>query len=172
TLNFTNKINDPQTNDFYLTTPLPYGSAILFSKTRSDNPVNYMANFTFQVQTFDLDTMANGDLFYENSAITSSYPEINMTIPLSHEFVNISFSFPIIASFGNIFVYQVINQDTFLLHKTYSAFSHFNVSNSVTLACKLLSSTFNRVNSNYFIIANDDFVRTSIYNEPVRGIKK
>ncbi|CAG8856776.1 5111_t:CDS:2, partial [Gigaspora margarita] len=25
---------------------------------------------------------------------------------------------------------------------------------------------------NYFIVASDDFVRTSIYHEPVRGIKK
>ncbi|CAG8856181.1 32783_t:CDS:1, partial [Gigaspora margarita] len=67
TLNFTNKINEPQTNDFYLTTPLPYGGAILFSKTRSDNSVNYTAYFTFQVQIFDLDMMANSDLLYTNT---------------------------------------------------------------------------------------------------------
>ncbi|CAG8690099.1 31358_t:CDS:2 [Gigaspora margarita] len=228
TLNITNIISDPFTYDIYLTTPLPYGGAILFFKTRS-NPINYTTNYTFQVQTFDLDTMVNGDILYtntwnssnfwnielkyygvfsnntawfiqhnesfdstynsykliivdikqvykdfgyENSAITSSYPEINSTVPLSHEFINISFSFRIIASSGNISVYQVINQDTFLLRQIYSASSYCNAPNSTTLSCKLLSSTFNRVNSNYFIVASDDFVRTSIYHEPVRGIKK
>ncbi|CAG8689788.1 17340_t:CDS:2, partial [Racocetra fulgida] len=62
--------------------------------------------------------------------------------------------------------------DTFLLRQSYSASSYCNVYNDTTLSCKTLSSTFNRINNNYIIIANDDFVRTSKYNDPVSGIKE
>ncbi|RIB13160.1 hypothetical protein C2G38_2099011, partial [Gigaspora rosea] len=40
-----------------------------------------------------------------------------------------------------------------------------------TLSCQTLSSTFNRINSNYTIVVDDNFV-TSLFDEPLRGIKR
>ncbi|CAG8740770.1 8770_t:CDS:2, partial [Cetraspora pellucida] len=110
---------------------------------------------------------------YENPAILSSHPTLNMTIPLSfNDRINITFSTLIVPSSGNISIYQMINQDTFLMRQTYSAFSNCEIYNNVTLSCLCLSSTFSRINSIYIIVADNNFVKDSSFNEPLRGIKR
>ncbi|CAG8739267.1 13058_t:CDS:2, partial [Racocetra persica] len=104
-LNVTDKL-DFHTSKIYSTIPLPYGGVILF-----DVGVHPLNN-TFNVQTFDLDTMVNGDILYTNTSTAWL--------------------------FGL---------------RDYGVFSNNTI-------------------CNYFIIANDDFVRTSIYHDPVLGIKK
>ncbi|RIB05783.1 hypothetical protein C2G38_2117574, partial [Gigaspora rosea] len=47
----------------------------------------------------------------------------------------------------------------------------YNMYNMYNMSCQILSSTFNRINSNYTIVVDDNFV-TSLFNEPLRGIKK
>ncbi|CAG8539629.1 19444_t:CDS:2, partial [Gigaspora margarita] len=112
------------------------------------------------------------DFGYENPAILSSYPELNMEIPLLfNDNINISLVFSIFPSSGNISVYQMVDQNTFLLRQIYPVFSHCLVYDTKTLSCQILSSTFNRINSNYTIVVDDNFV-TSLFNEPLRGIKK
>ncbi|CAG8786641.1 20392_t:CDS:2, partial [Racocetra persica] len=44
------------------------------------------------------------------------------------------------------------------------------VYNFSTLTCKTLLSTFNRVNSNYTIVAYNNFVKAFSFNEPLQGI--
>ncbi|CAG8655309.1 26254_t:CDS:2 [Dentiscutata erythropus] len=123
--------------------------------------------------TIDVNRTYN-DLGYENIAIISSYPTLNMSIKLSfNDRININFAFPIVPSSGNISVYQVINSNTSLLRQTYSTSSRYcKVQNISTLSCRILNSTFNRIDSTYIITASDDFVRSSLFNEPLRGIKK
>ncbi|KAF0424714.1 hypothetical protein F8M41_006463 [Gigaspora margarita] len=108
---------------------------------------------------------------YENVEILSSYPELNVTIPLLfNDNINISILSSIAPSSGNISVYQIVNQNTLILRQIYPASSYCLVYNK-TLSCRTLSSTFNRINSNYTIVVDDNFV-TSLFNEPLREIKK
>ncbi|CAG8742381.1 4397_t:CDS:2, partial [Dentiscutata erythropus] len=97
----------------------------------------------------------------------------NTLLHLMRNGINITLSFPINPSSGNISVYQIINQDTYLLRQTYSATSsNCEIYNRSTLSCQTLSSIFNRINSNYIFSVDDNFVRSSSYNEPFRGIAK
>ncbi|CAG8487276.1 23179_t:CDS:2, partial [Racocetra persica] len=129
------------------------------------------ASYNRKLITIDVDRIYT-DFGYENAVILSSYPELDMLIPvLFDDNINIYLFSSIVPSSGNISIYQIIDQDTLLLRQIYPASSHCLVYNSTILSCQTLSSTFNRINSNYTIIVNDNFV-TSLFNEPLRGIKK
>ncbi|KAF0424716.1 hypothetical protein F8M41_006465 [Gigaspora margarita] len=94
-----------------------------------------------------------------------------MTVPLSYtDHFNITFSVPVVPSSKNISIYQVVDQDKFLLCQTYPTSSYCKVYNITTLSCKTLLSTFNRVNNNYTIMAYDNFIKTLLFNEPLQEI--
>ncbi|KAF0561612.1 hypothetical protein F8M41_022526 [Gigaspora margarita] len=69
-------------------------------------------------------------------------------------------------------VEHIYNDCALLLRQVYSASSHCEVYNITTLSCPVLSSTFNRINSDYMIIVEDNFVRALSFNEPFYGIKQ
>ncbi|CAG8579843.1 4062_t:CDS:2, partial [Gigaspora rosea] len=118
----------------------------------------------------DVERFSN-DSDYGNRVILSTYPTLNMTVPLSYtDHFNITLSVPVVPSSGNISIYQIVDQDKYLLRQTYPASSFCKLYNISTLTCKTLFSTFNRVNSNYTIVANDNFVKTLSFNEPLQGI--
>ncbi|CAG8693130.1 2407_t:CDS:2, partial [Scutellospora calospora] len=71
-----------------------------------------------------------------------------------------------------ISVYQIDDQNNYLLRQTYSTSSKCLVPNDTTLSCITLSSTFNRINRNYTIVADNNFARTLQNSEPLRGIKR
>ncbi|CAG8472977.1 14603_t:CDS:10 [Cetraspora pellucida] len=121
--------------------------------------------------TFNVKRVYN-DFGYGNAAIISSYPKLSSSVPISfNDLISITFNFSIVPSSGNISIYQIINQNNVLLRQTYSASSYCNVYNYTTLSCPIFSSTFNQINSNYVVVADDNFVRMSSFNEPLRGIK-
>ncbi|KAF0404383.1 hypothetical protein F8M41_009040 [Gigaspora margarita] len=118
----------------------------------------------------DVERFSN-DSDYDNSVILSTYPTLNMTVPLSYtDHFNITLSVPVVPSSGNISIYQIVDQDKYLLRQSYPASSYCKVYNISTLTCKTLFSTFNRVNSNYTIVVYDNFVKTLSFNEPLQGI--
>ncbi|CAG8682651.1 7595_t:CDS:2, partial [Dentiscutata erythropus] len=172
-----------------LVAPLPYGGAITFNSTAYELYQNTSLDHNvLQVQTSNLDNTtisgeilynvpdvelssygiftnntlwfiqynntydykliminvkrAYNDFGYDNVAIISSYPKINASIPLSfNDYISVTLNFSIVPSSENISVYQIIDQNIFLLRQT-----------------------------NYVIVADDNFVRTSSFNEPLRGI--
>ncbi|CAG8563946.1 4893_t:CDS:2, partial [Scutellospora calospora] len=173
--------------------PLPYGGFISIDESLSSvsSQVNiYNFNYTSSYNLFEVSNetivdygiYSNNTLWltygnsttgpgYKNRAILSTYLTLNMTIPLSYtDHFNITFSVPVVLSSGNISIYQVVDQDKFLLRQTYPASSYCKVYNISTLTCKTLFSTFNRVNNNYTIMAYNNFVKTLSFNEPLQGI--
>ncbi|CAG8519270.1 13479_t:CDS:2 [Dentiscutata erythropus] len=159
--------------------PLLYGGFTSIDQIGLSSQVNvYNFNYTSSYKLFELlnETIVDYGIYsnntlwltygnsttagYKNRAILSIYPTLNMTVPLSYiDHFNITFSVPIVTSSGNISIYQVVDQDKFLLRQTYPVSS-----------CKTLLSTFNRVNNNYTIMANYNFVKTLSFNEPLKGI--
>ncbi|CAG8777395.1 18843_t:CDS:2, partial [Gigaspora margarita] len=125
------------------------------------------------IDTVDNSKLTTIDMVIKNVAILSSYPTLNMTITLSYNSrIIITLYAPIITSTGNISIYQINNSNNLLLPQVYSASSHCEVYNITTLSCPILSSTFNRINSDYMIIVEDNFVRALSLNEPFYGIKQ
>ncbi|RIB14077.1 hypothetical protein C2G38_2248480 [Gigaspora rosea] len=123
------------------------------------------------------------DSGFNNPAILSTQPEQNKTLTFlssseNINIINITFFTPIILSTGNLIIYQVINKYNYLLRQIYPASSctliHNNKNNNtaVSVSCKVLSSTFNRINSTYTIVLDDGFVQTLSFNEPLNGIKR
>ncbi|CAG8580276.1 16401_t:CDS:2 [Dentiscutata erythropus] len=101
-----------------------------------------------KITTIDMEHIYN-DYGYENVAILSSYPTLNMTISLSYNSqINITLYAPIVLSAGNISIYQTDNSNNLLL--------------------PLLI----KINSDYMIIVDDNFVRALSFNEPFYGIKQ
>ncbi|CAG8683002.1 15657_t:CDS:2, partial [Racocetra fulgida] len=71
TLNVSDELSYRQKMQKNLTIPLPYGGAIVFYTDSSPSkPLPNMPNNTFKVLTFDLDTMVNGYLLYNNTSNT------------------------------------------------------------------------------------------------------
>lgn len=107
-------------------------------------------------------------------------PPINATIPTDTKNIIIKYKNPVILSTGFISVYQsalnstTINTD--LLRQTFSALSpqyvqYVNDTNNTEVEVRILLSTFNQLNSNYYITVDDNFVRSQDFNEPLMGIE-
>ncbi|CAG8766656.1 5957_t:CDS:2, partial [Racocetra fulgida] len=115
------------------------------------------------------------DYGFDNPAIVSTRPEQNATLTsLSSNNMNINITFftPIVLSTGNLTIYQVINESNYLLRQTYPALNCTLIPDSKGVLCKVLSSTFNRIDSIYTIVLDNNFVQTLSFNEPLNGIKR
>ncbi|CAI2170617.1 4700_t:CDS:10 [Funneliformis geosporum] len=132
----------------------------------------------------DIEIVTKGDVGYNNKLIMNTTPPINATIPINLSTVRINYIDPIVLSTGNISIYQrmyntsnitEINATTpykDLLRQSFPASLTEFVSTRVTeIEVKLLTSTFNQFNSNYYIEIDDNFVRNQEFNEPLIGIK-
>jgi hypothetical protein len=106
-------------------------------------------------------------------------PPINATIPIDTKNIIITYRSPVVLSSGFISIYQsAINStiiSTDLLRQTFSASSpqyvqYVNDTDNTEIEVKILSSTFNQFNSNYYITIDDNFVRSRDFNEPLMGI--
>ncbi|CAG8567617.1 8299_t:CDS:2 [Dentiscutata erythropus] len=138
------------------------------------NNINYSSNWFIITKDAKQFIKDNG---FNNPAILFTQPEQNKTlISLSSgENININITFftPISLSTGNLTIYQVINESNYLLRQIYPASNCILIQNNNTaVSCKVLPSTFNRIDRIYTISLDDNFVRTLSFNEPLNGIKR
>ncbi|RIA89902.1 hypothetical protein C1645_771194 [Glomus cerebriforme] len=122
-----------------------------------------------------------GNIGYENKQILNTIPSINATIPTDIKTITIMYREPIVLSTGFISIYQrsYNNNDptnyTDFLRQKFSASSQYvnyvNGTSNTEVVVQILSSTFSRFNSNYYITIEDDFVRNQDFNEPLKGIE-
>src|SRR5437667_12425058 len=101
-------------------------------------------------------------------------PDINDTISVETNQIQISYNIPIKCSSQNISIYQKINDTKDILRETYSGES-INcqvLPDNYILSLTVLPSTFNQPNSVYYIKINADFVKHNTTLEPLLGISK
>src|SRR4051812_50163458 len=101
-------------------------------------------------------------------------PAINGIILVETTQIQINYNIPIKCSSQNISIYQKINDTKEILRETYSGESNNCqvLADNNTLSLTILSSTFNKPNSEYYIKINTDYVKHNTTLEPILGISK
>ncbi|CAG8473734.1 1045_t:CDS:10, partial [Scutellospora calospora] len=132
------------------------------------------SNWTIDYKKLPMMTML-GDNGYFNPQINSTFPSIDDTVPLRTNKISINYKQAVTLSDGNISVFQL--QDIYgdnLLRQTYSGTSGYCnlTTDSLTITCYILESTFNLPNAVYYVLVDPDFVRLNSSNEPLLGIEK
>ena len=114
------------------------------------------------------------DKGYNNPIISSSIPAINGTISIGETQIQISYNVSIACSSQNISIYQKIDDTKDIKRESYSGKSNNckELSDNTTLSLTVLSSTFNKPNSEYYIEIDTNFVKQNKTLEPLPGIPK
>ncbi|PKY25810.1 hypothetical protein RhiirB3_254580 [Rhizophagus irregularis] len=130
---------------------------------------------TWKILSTTLPKFFSDDYGYENPNIKSTYPSIDSNIPLSITTVNITYHLSVTKSTNNVSIYQYNNNDNLpILRQSVPGDSpYFSYSSDKkTLNMKVLESTFNQPNSNYYIVVNDNVVRDWKSNHPLLGVER
>ncbi|RIA88249.1 hypothetical protein C1645_826666 [Glomus cerebriforme] len=137
--------------------------------------INQEDEMSWRVLYTTLPKFTSDDYGYENPNINSTYPLINSNIPLSVTNINITYHSPIAISTNNISIYQYRNDiDLPILRQSIPGNSpYFSYSpDNKTINIKVLESTFNQPNSNYYVVVQDDAIKDWNTNQPLIGIEK
>ncbi|CAJ0824006.1 19296_t:CDS:10 [Entrophospora sp. SA101] len=136
---------------------------------KNKNEIKIYANFLKKSQAINPN--------FQNSVINSTFPEINSTTPLTT--LSITYKIPVTLSTQNITVYKYPENGDDLssmtnFRQTFSASAGLcNLSNdNYTVNITVFPSTFNEPGSRYFVVINDNFVKSQPENEPLLGISK
>ncbi|CAB4403041.1 unnamed protein product [Rhizophagus irregularis] len=138
--------------------------------------VTFENEMTWKVISTPLPKFFSDDYGYENPNVKSTYPLISSSIPLSITNINITYHLSVTISTNNVSIYQYNNNDDLpILRQSVSGDSlYFSYSSSdkKTINIKVLESTFNQPNSNYYIVVNDNVVRDWTSNNPLIGVER
>ncbi|CAJ0767930.1 5346_t:CDS:2 [Entrophospora sp. SA101] len=131
---------------------------------KNKNEIKIYANFLKKSQAINPN--------FQNSVINSTFPEINSTTPLTT--LSITYKIPVTLSTQNITVYKYPENGDDLssmtnFRQTFSASAGLcNLSNdNYTVNITVFPSTFNEPGSRYFVVINDNFVKSQPENEPL-----
>ncbi|RGB26710.1 hypothetical protein C1646_410973 [Rhizophagus diaphanus] len=137
--------------------------------------VTFENEMTWKILFTTLPKFFSNDYGYENPHIKSTYPSIGSSIPLSITNINITYHLSVTKSTNNISIYQYNNNDDLpILRQSVpgnSPYFSYNP-NKKTINMKVLESTFNQPNSNYYIVVNDNVVRDWASNHPLLGVER
>jgi len=124
-----------------------------------------------KIQTFKL--IGNLDYEHRNPNILKTTPD-DTIMRKDPDKITIQYNKSVTFSFGNISIYQIIDDDVnYLLRQTYPGRSrHTSIINDTTVNIKILSSTFNNPRASYFVTIDDGFISSKQYNEAIMGISK
>ena len=107
------------------------------------------------------------------SNISSLDPPYNSTISLGTNSLEIVYNTTVTLSVGNVSIYQVNGDDVImrqsisgLIGEFYSISPDFN-----KISIKVLLSTFNQPNKEYFVWIKTNFVKQNGTNEPIDGLQ-
>ncbi|CAG8570100.1 15229_t:CDS:2 [Funneliformis mosseae] len=108
---------------------------------------------------------------HNNPTILETTPTDNV-VRNDLDAITIKYDKAIIPSYGNISIYQVVDDHGELLRQTYSGLSNYVKIANDTVEIRVFKSTFNKPNDIYFIQINDNFVNSKRYGEAITGIDK
>ncbi|RHZ84119.1 hypothetical protein Glove_85g129 [Diversispora epigaea] len=135
------------------------------------------SNNTWSFLTTDIPNYSgNLDHGYSNLLINSTYPFINANISYSIDMgiITITYYDPVELSNGNLWIYQI---DKSVTQNVTRQFVNANNSefcsifeDGLTVAVKIIRSTFSYPNSQFYVKVDNNFVRSKAYGEPLMGI--
>ncbi|RIA99528.1 hypothetical protein C1645_800583 [Glomus cerebriforme] len=140
-----------------------------------DNLNNLVANnYIFRILSSDMPKFIK-DYGYHNLLVTSTEPKINDTLLTPYpDKINITYSIPITPGPGNITIYQNDERNTLtVIRQTFSGNSKYcqiDEDERTTISCDILKSTFNLLNTPYTVKIDNNFVKSSLLDEPLLGI--
>ncbi|CAJ0910370.1 8017_t:CDS:2, partial [Entrophospora sp. SA101] len=114
------------------------------------------------------------DKGYGNPNIETTYPLINGMIEIASQEINVTYNTPIVPSINNISIYQINNNDQYILRQSFPADSSYcKISDDKkSLVIQVLTSTFNLPNTNYYVVVEDGALKLSSTGQPLIGICK
>jgi hypothetical protein len=109
---------------------------------------------------------------YLNINVEATFPAINETISLKIPEISINFYNPVKLSNGKLSIYQVVDDQEYLLRQSIPH-DKFSIENDgKTLSAVVLESTFSVSKGNYFIKMDNNLVIDTAYGEPLLGIRE
>ncbi|CAB4403038.1 unnamed protein product [Rhizophagus irregularis] len=137
--------------------------------------VTFENEMTLKISFITLPKFFSDDYGYVNPHIKSTYPSISSSIPLSITNINITYHLSVTISTNNVSIYQYNNNDGLpILRQSVPGNSpYFSYSSDKkTISMKVLGSTFNQPNSNYYIVVDGNVVRDWTSNNPLLGVER
>ncbi|KAF0526265.1 hypothetical protein F8M41_014098 [Gigaspora margarita] len=133
----------------------------------SPNTIN---NISWSLLTISL--FNSNDYRYDNVFINKTNPSINDYVNSSTTFLNITFNYPVAlsASTSYITIYKASNNS---IRQRISHDLHDFISISsdgLSIIIKVIPSTFNEYDEQYFVSMDNNFIKGADWNEPLRGI--
>ncbi|CAB4422419.1 unnamed protein product [Rhizophagus irregularis] len=140
----------------------------------NNNNYNWMINF-YNLNSIDI---ADSRYIYQNLNIQGTFPNINENIQIpsltssnSLDFI-INYNKPILLSNGNLTIYQYLNE-SIISRQSVSGISELcKLVNDTAVYIKIFFSTLHQINVKYGIRIDNDFVKTSLNEEPLFGISE
>ncbi|KAF0548457.1 hypothetical protein F8M41_025964 [Gigaspora margarita] len=131
---------------------------------------------SWQILSVQLPSLSQyNDNVYGNLHVSATYPpKGSKNLTLNSNSINITYQDPITLNKGNLYIYQSTINDSKILRQLINA-KFCNIGNGCSVSgkvvtLKVLDCTFNDPNAQYYIEVDNDFIKSSIYNEPILGI--
>ncbi|KAF0532032.1 hypothetical protein F8M41_011541 [Gigaspora margarita] len=126
-------------------------------------------NISWSLLTIPLSN-TNYDHGYDNAAINKTIPPIDANVNSSTTFLNITFNVPLVlsTSTSNITIYKA--SDNSIRQRVSVTMHDFCILNSHGISIKVINSTFNEYDEQYFVSMDNNFVKEVYFNEPLKGI--
>ncbi|GES85070.1 hypothetical protein GLOIN_2v1769303 [Rhizophagus clarus] len=133
----------------------------------------------WNINYYSLDLIDDYDsrYIYQNPSINGTYPKINETIKISStsrkqiDFI-INYNRPIMLFYGNITLYQYLDDDIILRQRVSGRSDLCRLFNETAVAIKIFVSALHQTNVKYGIEVDDDFVKLQSNEEPLLGISE
>ncbi|RIB07572.1 hypothetical protein C2G38_418510 [Gigaspora rosea] len=109
------------------------------------------------------------DIRYDNPYIMETFPPINANVSSSTTTLNISLDEDVALSTGNITIYKV--SDNSVRQRVSATMNEFcKIDNKFNVTIKVINSTFNEYGEQYFVTMDDNFIKDTLVEEPLKGI--
>ncbi|CAG8677464.1 16163_t:CDS:2, partial [Racocetra fulgida] len=157
-------IIDPITSDVWNVLPLHYGGNCIMAINMTDESVT---GIIYSDGNF------HGLVLYGNVFIQKTFPSINSTIsPTNITTVTITFLNDIKMSDGNISIWE-FSEFRSILRQSFSGSQsqYIHLFRNKTVVATVLSSTFNKVNSIYYVTVDNGFVKDAKVDQQLLGVK-
>ncbi|RHZ63723.1 hypothetical protein Glove_328g122 [Diversispora epigaea] len=138
------------------------------------------SNNTWSLNTTDMPNYSgNLDHGYSNIIIDSTYPSINANISNISNLtdmgnITITYNQPVELSDGNIWIYLVdnsVNQNVTRQFVNANNYEYCSISeDGLTVTVKVIRSTFSYPNGQFYVKVDNNFVKSKVYDEPLKGI--
>ncbi|RHZ49462.1 hypothetical protein Glove_520g12 [Diversispora epigaea] len=135
------------------------------------------SNNTWSFLTTDMPNYSgNWDHGYSNLLINSTSPSINDTIfnPSNLTNITITYNQPVELSDGNIWIYRIDNSVAQNITRQFVNANNYDFcfisEDGLTVTIKVIRSTFSYPNSQFYVKIDNNFVRSKVYGEPLKGI--